>query len=696
MTEVIKFDKEDRIGRITIDNPPANALSFAVVKGIANTVANFVEDTQLSALIISGAGKMFVAGADIREFNMARPKDVPELHNLINSIEESPKPIIAALNGLALGGGLELAMGCHFRVAHEKALLGQPEVKLGIIPGAGGTQRLPRLVGAEMALKMIVGGEPISAKEAVGVGLVDEILMEDFISDSIAFAKKVMSGGTRPTGKIKLEITDSTIFDKWRDKIKPKSRGLDAPYECVSCVEAAFNNSFEKGLELERKIFVNLRDGEKSKAMRHMFFAEREINKVPGLSKNTETLDINTAAVVGAGTMGGGIAMNFANAGIPVKLLDISKDAVETGIEIIRKNYNRSVASGRFTQETVEKRMELITGTTDYQDLSQVDIVIEAVFEDMELKKGIFIELEKVCKSEAILASNTSSLDINEIAKVTNRPEKVCGTHFFSPANVMKLMENVRAKDTSIETVATIMRLSKTLKKTGVLVGVGDGFVGNRMMHVAARVAEFMVEEGALPWQIDEVIYNFGFPMGPFAMNDLAGVDVRYSIRQEQKKLYGDRRQSIILENLYQTGRFGQKTNGGWYTYDKGERKGRPEPEVETLIVETSEQLGFKRREFSDQEILDRYLAALINTGAHVLEERLAMRGSDIDVIWNYGYGFPRYRGGPMFYADQVGLDKIYKSVCNYNTDYGDWLRPSVLLERLASEGGSLGKYSID
>ena len=565
---MIEFRKEGDVGVITINNPPANALSFAVVKGISEVVTSCKEDDSILAVVITGAGRMFVAGADIREFNMTRPVDVPEFHVLIKELEDSPKPIVAAINGIAFGGGLELAMGCHYRLIAPGALVGQPEVKLGIIPGAGGTQRLPRLVGIEIALEMIVEGEPINAERALKIGVVDELLEDNLLEQAISFAKKRVPDGPRPTSGInnRLKNFESKIFEDFRAKITPKSRGLDAPYECINAVEVASSKPFEEGMRFERETFLRLRDGSKSKAMRHMFFAEREVAKIPDISKETIVQAIDGAAVIGSGTMGGGIAMNFANAGIPVFLVDVSQEALDAGLDKVRQNYARSVSSGRFSQDIMDERMALITGTTDYEDVAGADIIIEAVFEDMVLKKKIFRELDQICKPEAILASNTSSLDINEIAASTSRPEKVCGTHFFSPANVMKLMENVRGELSSLETIATVMKLSKTLRKTGVLVGVGDGFVGNRMLHVAARVAEFMVEQGALPWQVDTVIYEFGFPMGPFAMNDLAGVDVRYSIRQEQKKLYGDRRQSIILDRLYETGRYGQKT-GGWLVY---------------------------------------------------------------------------------------------------------------------------------
>ena len=695
MSDVIEFKKIGQIGIITINNSPANALSFAVVKGIDKTVGSCLEDDDCSGLVITGAGRMFVAGADIREFNLQRPDDVPDFHEVLRSIEDSPKPIVAAINGIAFGGGLELAMGCHFRLIVPSALIGQPEVKLGIIPGAGGTQRLPRLVGIENALEMIVGGEPVNAEKALQIGVVDEIVEGNLLERAIDLANEKIKHGPRSTKNLeeRLKVTDPKIFENFREKIVLKSRGLEAPFECINAVEAATSMTFEDGLKFERKTFIQLRDSNKSKSLRHMFFAEREVAKVPDISKEANPRTINRAAVIGSGTMGGGIAMNFANAGIPVCVVDVSQEVVNRGLEKVRENYARSVLSGRISQVTMDERLALVTGTSDYETVADADIVIEAVFEEMSLKKQIFKELDKICKSETILASNTSSLDINEISKSTNRPDKVCGTHFFSPANVMKLMENVRTETSSTNTIATIMKLSKTLGKVGVLVGVGDGFVGNRMLHVAARVAEFMVEEGAFPWQVDKVIYEFGFPMGPFAMNDLAGIDVRYSIRQEQKKIYGNRRQPVILERLYEMGRYGQKNGGGWYSYKDGSRKGTPEPEVEELIIKTSREIGYERREFSDEEILERYLYAMINAGSHVLDAGLAMRSSDIDVIWHYGYGFPRYQGGPMFYADRIGLDHIYDKVTKFYEDYGDWFQPSELMSSLAKSGKGFGDH---
>ncbi len=699
MTDVIKFENQGAISIITINNPPANALSFAVVKGISDNFNACMADDNCKSVVITGAGRMFVAGADISEFGLPRPDDVPELDALIREMELAPKPIVAALNGLALGGGMELAMGCHYRIAAPTVSVGQPEVHLGFIPGGGGTQRLPRLVGIEKALEMIVGGNPIDAATALEYGAIDEVVEGDLVARAIELAEQKADSGEAPlqTGakNDKISNVDPQIFEDWRKKVAPKSRNMRSPFECINTVEASTKLDIVEGLAFERETFERLMMTAEAKSMRHMFFAERDVAKIPDVPKDTPVQEIKKAAIIGSGTMGGGIAMNFANAGIPVVVVDIAQDVLDAGLEKVKANYAGSVSRGRITQEKMDQCMSLISGATDYADLADVDIVIEAVFEEIELKKKIFAELDKVCKPDAILASNTSTLDINEIATSTNRPDKVCGTHFFSPANIMKLMENVRTKDSSKETIATIMGLAKTIRKIGVLVGVGDGFVGNRMLHPAARIAEFMVEEGALPWQIDKVIYDFGFPMGPFAMNDLAGVDVRYLVRQQQKKLYGDRRQSVILDRLYETGRYGQKTKAGWYKYEDGSRKGEPDSFTEELIIKTSAELGFERRDFSDEEILETYLYSMINTGAMVLEEGLAIRAADIDVVWHYGYGFPRYWGGPMFYADLIGLSKIYEKVCELHERYGDWVMPSALLKSLAEEGKGFGDYTL-
>jgi 3-hydroxyacyl-CoA dehydrogenase len=698
MTDVVKFEKQGAIGVITIDSPPANAISFAVKKGLNDYFQACLEDHECKAIVLTGGGRMFVAGADISEFGQTTPEGVPELEDIITNFELSPKPIVAAINGFALGGGMELAMGCHYRLIAPTASVGQPEVNLGFIPGGGGTQRLPRLVGVEMALEMIVRGNPIDAEKALAAGAVDEIVDGDLIARAVEFAEERADSGEAPrqTGQLteKVSDVDPKIFDDWREKIAPKSRNMEAPFECINAIEASTKLDIVEGIAFEREIFVRLMATNEAKSMRHMFFAEREIAKIPDVPRDTAQQEIKKAAIIGSGTMGGGIAMNFANAGIPVVVVDVAQDALDAGLKKVKDNYAGSVSRGRISQDKMDECVSLISGTTDYADLGDADIVIEAVFEDMSLKKKIFAELDNVCKPEAILASNTSSLDINEIATATNRPDRVCGTHFFSPANVMKLMENVRTDKSSKETIATIMSLAKKLRKTGVLVGVGDGFVGNRMLHIAARIAEFMLEEGALPEQVDKVIYDFGFPMGPFVMSDLAGVDVRYLIRQEQKKLYADRRQSVIIDRLYETGRYGQKTNAGWYKYEDGSRKAIPDSFMEDLIVKTSAELGFERRSFSDDEILETYLYSIINTGAKVLEEGLAIRSSDIDVVWHYGYGFPRYWGGPMFYADLIGLPKIYEKVIELHERYGAWCEPSNLLKSLAEEGKGFKDFS--
>jgi 3-hydroxyacyl-CoA dehydrogenase len=698
MADVVELKMVGPVGLATINNPPANALSFAVVKGLGDAVAKCMADKDCTAMVITGGGRMFVAGADIREFNLKRPDDVPELHDMIKGIEDAPKPVVAAINGLALGGGLELAMACHYRLIAPAAQVGQPEIKLGFIPGAGGTQRLPRLAGIEAALDMIVGGDPIKAEKAVALGIADELVEGDLVTRAITFAEaQARAGEPRRTGALKDKLGGwaKEKFAEYRNKATSSARGIDAYGVAVDCVEVAATKPFVEGLEYEREQFVTLRDSDKAKAMRYMFFAEREVAKIPGLPRNVQGKTIEQAGVIGSGTMGGGIAINFANAGIPVTIVDVSNDALQAGLKKVRDVYAGQVARGRMTQEEMDKRLALIKGSVDFVDLATADIVIEAVFEDMELKKQVFKTLAQACRPDTILASNTSSLDINQIARTIPHPERVCGTHFFSPANVMKLMENVRTAEASPETLATVMTLSKTLNKVGVLVGVGDGFVGNRILHVARRIAEFMVEEGALPWQVDRVLVDFGFPMGPFAVNDLAGVDIGVQIRRGQRKLYADRRHPVLMDKVFAMGRFGQKTKAGWYDYPEGSRTGVPSPVIEQMIVETSKELGIERRPLSDQEILERYVYCLSNTGAHVLQEKLAIRASDIDVIWHYGYGFPRYRGGPMFHADLVGLKRVHDKVSLLHPLYGDWMTPAPLLRELADQRKRISEYAV-
>ncbi len=697
MTDVVELKMVGAIGVATINNPPANALSFAVVKGMDQAIKAAMADPSCKAVVVTGAGRMFVAGADIREFNLPKPADVPELHDMIKGIEDSPKPVVCAINGLALGGGLELAMGCHYRLIAKGTQVGQPEVKLGFIPGAGGTQRLPRLIGIAAALDLILDGDPISADKAVELGIADELVTDDIAARAVALADALArTGGPRPTGarNDKLGGWDAAKFAEARKKAAGMARGIDHFTAAVDCVEAAATKPLLDGLEFERKTFVALRDSDKAKAMRYMFFAEREVAKIPDLPKDVKGAAIKSAGVVGSGTMGGGIAICFANAGIPVTIVDVTDEQLNAGLKKVAGLYAGQVKRGRLTQDSMDTRMGLITGSTDFFALNGADIVIEAVFEDMDLKKEIFKTLDATAKPDAVLASNTSSLDINELAAATKRADKVVGVHFFSPANVMKLVENVRTAKASKETVATVMNLSKALDKIGVLVGVGDGFVGNRMLHVARRIAEFMVEEGALPWQVDKVLYDYGFPMGVFAVNDLAGVDVGVAIRKGQKKLYEGRRHPVLMDKVAALGRFGQKTKAGWYDYPEGSRTGVPSPVIEQMIIETSKELGITRRAFSDDEILTNYLAALTNTGAHVLDEKLAIRGADIDVIWHYGYAFPRHRGGPMFHGDLVGLKNVYATTESLHKIYGDWMKPSVLLKQLADDGKKLSEYT--
>jgi 3-hydroxyacyl-CoA dehydrogenase len=691
MADVVSTARDGTVAIVTIDNPPVNALSFAVVSGLADAFTECADDDGVEAVVLTGAGRMFVAGADISEFSVPRPADVPGLDAVIKLIETLDKPVVAAINGIAFGGGLELAMGCHYRLAGPKVSVGQPEVKLGLIPGAGGTQRLPRLTGVGPALDMIVGGDPVSADKALELGIVDEVVDGDLVARAVAFAAEKAAAGEAPrqTGALadKIAGVDAKTFDDYRASIAKRARGLNAPFVGIDCVRAATEKPLEDGLAFERDEFEKLRASDQSRAMRYMFFAEREVTKIPDIPRDTPAAEIKKAAVIGSGTMGGGIAMNFANAGIPVTVIDVSDEALDAGLEKVRANYAGSVSRGRLSQAAMDERMALIGRGRDYAAIADADIVIEAVFEDMDLKKKIFAALDAACKPAAILASNTSSLDINEIATATKRPDKVVGTHFFSPANVMKLLENVRTEKASKESVATVMALAKTLGKVGVLVGVGDGFVGNRMLHLAARVSEFLLEEGATPAQVDKAIYDFGFPMGPFAVSDLAGVDIRGATRAVQKTLYPGRREPVMLDKVLALGRLGQKTGAGWYKYEGGSRTPIPDPEIDKLIDETIDELGTAKRAFTDAEIVERYIAALISQGARVLEEGLAQRASDIDVIWHYGYGFPRHRGGPMFYADLIGLDKVLATMEELHAAYGEWCEPAPLLGKLVKDG---------
>ena len=698
MADAVTVSTRDGVAVVTLHNPPVNGLGVAVRTGLRAALAAVATDDAVRALVITGSGRMFSGGADISEFGKTPPPGTPALPALIDAIEAFEKPVVAAIHGVALGGGLEVALGCHGRLAASGTRVGLPEVTLGLVPGAGGTQRLPRLIGVPAALTVITSGSMVPAAKAQALGLLDEVVEGDVVDAAVACALRWVAENRsiRRTGALDDLVAEARgqpeIFEDCRTQMARRARGFDAPYACVTCIEAAVNQPFAEGLAFERETFLRLVASDQSKAQRHAFFAEREVVKIPDVPRDTPTRPIETAAVIGCGTMGGGIAMNFANAGIPVRVFEVSQEALDKGLATITKNYAATVSKGRLSLEAMERRLGLISTTVDYGDLGEADVVIEAVFEEMGLKKEVFGKLDAACKPEAILASNTSTLDVNEIASATRRPGQVIGTHFFSPANVMKLMENVRGAQTSAATIATIMKLSKAIGKVGVLVGVCDGFVGNRMLYAYRRQADFLLEEGAQPQQIDTVIYDFGMPMGPYAMGDLAGLDVGWRIRKGQAATRPTHlRYSTVADRVCALGRFGQKTGAGWHRYEPGSRTPIPDPEIEQLIVSISEEQGITRRAITDQEILERCLYPLVNEGAKILEEGLALRPGDIDIVWIYGYGFPRYRGGPMFWADLVGVRTIYDVMSRLHDEHGDWLEPAPLLRRLAEHGKGFG-----
>ena len=690
----VTFERHDDVALLRLSNPPVNGLSFAMRAALGERVAQALADDAVRAIVIAGADRMFCGGADIREFSAPPPPGAAHLPAILDEIEASPKPVVAAIHGVAAGGGMEVALACHVRLAAPGTRLGLPEVTLGILPGAGGTQRMPRLIGIEKALDVIVGGKLHPVEKAVDLGFVDECVEGDLAEAAIARARQLAADGTplRRASELTEHLAAARgrpeIFDDFRKQMAKRARGFDAPYACVDCVETTLTMPYAEALKNERVVFHRLRESDQSAAQRHAFFAEREVAKIPDVPKDTPARPIASAGVVGCGTMGGGIAMSIANAGLPVTVLESSQEALDRGMAIIRKNYAATVSKGRLSQAQMDARLARITPTLDGAGLGAADVVIEAVFEELPLKKEVFARLDRVCKPEAILATNTSTLDVDAIAAATSRPEQVIGTHFFSPANVMKLMENVRGARTSPETIATVMKLSKKLGKVGVLVGVCDGFVGNRMLYAYRRQADFLLEEGALPEQIDRVIYDFGLPMGPYQMADLAGLDVSWRVRKAQaptRPAY--LRYSPIADRICEQGRYGQKTGAGWYRYEAGSRVPVPDSAIHDLIAGVSEELGIERRAIGDDEIVPRCLYPLVNEGAKILDERLALRASDIDVIWMHGYGFPRYRGGPMFWADLVGLRTIYDTMSRLHDEHGEWLEPAPLLRRLAEQG---------
>ena len=688
LTDMADLTIEDGIAVLTIDNPPVNALSQGVRQGLKDGVEKALADDTVSAIVLICAGRTFIAGADITEFG-GPPKE-PGLHETLENMENSTKPIIAAIHGTALGGGLETALCCHYRVCDKGARFGLPEVNLGLLPGAGGTQRLPRVVGVEKALQMVTSGAQIGSKEALESGLVSEIV-DDLRAGAVAFAKKVVSEGRALVkirdlnDKIEAAKGKSEIFDNFRKSIARKTRGFLAPEYNIQCIEAAVNLPFDEGMKVEGKLFRELITGSQSAAQRYFFFAERQASKIPGIDKETPEREIKKVGVIGAGTMGGGISMNILNIGIPVTIVETKQEALDRGLGVVRKNYENTAKKGRISQQDVEDRMGLLTGTLNIEDLADCDLVIEAVFENMDIKKEIFTKLDGICKDGAILASNTSALDINEIASVTKRPQDVIGLHFFSPANVMKLLEIVRGDKTANDVIKTSMNFAKAIKKVAVLVGVCPGFVGNRILFPRQQQAQKLILEGALPQQVDKVVFDFGLPMGPFQMSDLAGLDIGWNAETSKGETIRDR--------LCEAGRRGQKTSKGYYDYDEN-RTPSPSSEVEKIILEFSELHQIKRREISDQEILERCIYPQINEGAKILEEGIALRASDIDVTWVYGYGWPIYRGGPMHYADSVGLDKIVARMKEIREETGDpsW-EPAALMVKLAEEGKTFAQY---
>ncbi|WP_316167365.1 MULTISPECIES: 3-hydroxyacyl-CoA dehydrogenase NAD-binding domain-containing protein [unclassified Bradyrhizobium] len=685
MSEVAKLDRHDIIGIVTIDSPPVNALSAAVRGGILDNVKAAIADPAIKAIVLTCGGRTFIAGADITEFG--KPPKPPALNDVLSTIENSPKPVIAAIHGTALGGGLEVALACHYRVATKEAKLGLPEVKLGLLPGAGGTQRLPRAVGPELAVKMIVGGDPIGAAEALKAGLIEEIV-EGPASGGEAFARKVVAEN-RPLRKLRDDDSklaaakaDRSIFTSAVAAITKKSRGLEAPFAAADAVGYAIDLPFDEGLKKEREGFLKLLTSDQSKAQRYAFFAEREAAKIAGVPEGTKGRKVERVAIIGAGTMGGGIAMSFANAGIPVTLIETAEEQLKRGMGIMQKNWEATAARGGIPADAPAKRMALIDGKVGLENVKDADLVIEAVFETMAVKKEVFGKLDQYAKPGAVLASNTSYLNIDEIAKQTSRPQDVLGMHFFSPANVMKLCEIVRAEKTAPDALVTAVSIARKIAKVPAVVGVCDGFVGNRMLAQRGKQAEKLLFEGALPQQVDAVVTKFGMPMGPFAMGDLAGLDIGWRSRKDRGI------KSEIADALCEAGRFGQKTGKGYYKYEAGSRAPLPDPDVEKLIDETLAKLGLKRRAVSDEEILERMMYPMINEGAKILAEGIAARPSDIDVVWLYGYGWPIYRGGPMYWADSVGLKHIAERLAYYAKETNDpSLEPAPLLKKLADEG---------
>lgn len=692
--EPVQYRNVGAVAVITIDNPPVNALAKQVRMAVADYLETAAKDHMTSAVVISGNGRNLCGGADIREFNTPDRQVRPMTRELMNLIEAMDKPVVAAIHGPTLGGGLELALGCHYRVAHRDSRLGLPEVLRGVIPGAGGTQRLPRLVGFRTAVEMITSGVSVDGPRALEIGLVDRLAEDDDVcADAVRFAEDLIVGdvGPRRVSDLPVDLdaeAGEALVAETRLQLEKTARGMQAPFRCLESVANTLTMSFADGWTREAEISTEAVASVESRSLVHAFFAERQVSKIPDIPADTPRRSVERTAIVGAGTMGGGIAMSFANAGMPVTLIDSGQSALDRGIARIRDNYAATRDRGRLSAEDMDARMGLITGAVGVAAAADADLIIEAVFEEMDVKQSIFRELDALARDGAILATNTSTLDVDAIAAVTERPGDVLGLHFFSPANVMTLLEIVRAERTADDVIATVLDLAARIGKTGVVVGVCDGFVGNRMLAPFWRQADFLVEEGAMPQDVDRVMEAFGFRMGPFRVSDLAGLDISWAIEKRRAETRpADERFSPLLERICEKGRFGQKTGAGWYRYEG--RNAVPDDEIETLIARRSDEMGIARREIPDSEILQRCIYQLINEGAKILEEDMAIRSSDIDVIWLHGYGFPRWRGGPMFYADVVGLPEIVATMDRFHGDWDDKWEPAALLRELADAGSS-------
>ena len=696
----VHYEVRDGVALLTVDNPPVNPMSSGVRFYLSEHLQTALADDAVDAIVITGKGRAFIAGADIRDFGKAPNADEQPKRAAGELIEGSPKPVVAAINGTAFGGGLELALTCHYRVAAPGAPVGLPETKIGLLPGGGGTQRLPRLIGAERAMQAILSGDPFDTEEALALGIVDRIADGDLVDTAIAFAKDKAGSPSHPLirnrrDKVLADRENADVFKAGEAYLARRMRGQFNGQMAFDSVRAAVElDDFDEGIRAERANFQRCHDHEQRAAMIHVFFSERQATRIPDVPRDTPTKRIANAATVGGGLMGGGIAMCFADAGIPVKVLEVSQEALDKGLGVIATNYGRMVRSGRITETERDERLSRIEGVLDYESVADADVVVEAVFENLDLKKQIFEKLDAAMKPGAVLASNTSGLDLDQMAASTGRPQHVVGTHFFSPANIMQLLEVVRGAETDEETLATAMALGKIIGKVPVMSTNAPGFIGNRMLGGYTRQAGEIILHGAMPEQVDKVIYDFGFNMGPFAMNDLVGLDLGWRARKMAGVADADKPlTAVVPDRLCDLGRYGQKTNAGFYRYAEGSRQGQPDPDVAKLIETTSAEMGIERGEIGDDEVLKRCLYPLVNIGAQLLTDGIALRASDIDVVYVHGYGFPKYRGGPMYYADQVGLDNVYRDIVSFHQLYGDAWRPAPLLKRLAEEGGSFAEW---